>query len=451
MMRIAFLLHRFPAVSETFVVRQIIGLMDSGHDVHIYSERYPTDGFESAQTEMKTYNLAARTTYLEAEMPPASGHWSMPAWPVTGETWLPGASQSIQNSDRILRAVPVLRRCFVAVPELTIAAIDPDQYGEQALSLESLYHLHSLLRRPSEYDMIHAHFGPVANSFRFARALWKAPLVVTFHGYDFSMTPRALGPGVYRRLFQDVDAVMTISEYAQARLEELGCPPEKLHVIRMGLCLDDFPFRARDRTDGEPVRILTVGRLVEKKGLEYALRAVARVRRQCPALRYNIIGDGPLKPKLQQLVDELELGSIVTLCGAKDGDFVRRKMAESHLFLLPSATAADGDQEGIPVSLMEAQASGMPVLSTRHSGIGELVSHGESGFLVPERDVDALADRLSHLIKHSEEWARMGREGRKLVDSRFNMATLTVDLIELYENVRVSFRARYRDKAISVS
>jgi colanic acid/amylovoran biosynthesis glycosyltransferase len=450
-MRIAFLLHRFPAVSETFVVRQITGLMDAGHDVHIYSERYPTDDAESIYAEVRTYNLAARTTYLEAEMPPASGHWSMPAWPVTGETWLPGASQPIQNSDRILRAVPVLRQCFETVPELTIAAIDPDQYGEQALSLETLYHLHSLLRRPSRYDMIHAHFGPVANSFRFARALWNAPLVVTFHGYDFSMTPRALGADVYRRLFQDADAVMTISEYAQARLEELGCPSEKLHVIRMGLRLDDFPFRARDLTDGDPVRILTVGRLVEKKGLEYALRAVARVRRQCPDLRYNIIGDGPLKTVLQRLIDELELGSVVTLCGARDGDFVRRQMAESHLFLLPSVTAADGDQEGIPVSLMEAQASGMPVLSTRHSGIAELVSDGESGFLVAERDVDALAHRLLHLINHREEWAQMGNEGRKLVESRFNMATLTGELIEVYEKVRVSFRARHRDKAISVS
>jgi colanic acid/amylovoran biosynthesis glycosyltransferase len=449
-MRIAFLLHRFPAVSETFIVRQITGLMDAGHDVHIYSERYPTDGCEPTHRDM-TYNLAARTTYLEAEMPPASGHWSMPAWPVTGETWLPGASEPIQNSDRILRAVPVLRRCLEAAPELAIAAIDPDQYGPQALSLETLYHLHSLLQRPSQYELIHAHFGPVANAFRFARALWNAPLVVTFHGYDFSMIPVANGPDVYRQLFQDADAVMTISEYAQARLEELGCPPEKLHVIRMGLCLTDFPFRARHLDGGEPLRILTVGRLVEKKGLEYGLSAVARVRRRYPNLHYNIIGDGPLRPMLQQLIDELDLGLIVTLCGAKDGDFVRQQMAESHLFLLPSATAADGDQEGIPVSLMEAQASGMPVLSTRHSGIVELVSDGESGFLVPERDVDALAERLLHLIKHSEEWARMGHKGRKLVESRFNMATLTGDLVRLYENVRETFRERYRDKAICVS
>jgi colanic acid/amylovoran biosynthesis glycosyltransferase len=189
---------------------------------------------------------------------------------------------------------------------------------------------------------------------------------------------------------------------------------------------------------------LTVGRLVEKKGLEYAVRAVALARRTCPNLRYEIIGDGPLRPALGELVDKLNLAPIVSLLGAADCDFVRRKMAATDLFMLPSVTANDGDQEGIPVSLMEAQACGLPVLSTRHSGIPELVADGESGFLVAERDVEALASRLTYLIEHPESWPRMGRAGRTIVESRFNIEALNRDLLQIYEHAILKFHRHFK-------
>jgi colanic acid/amylovoran biosynthesis glycosyltransferase len=123
------------------------------------------------------------------------------------------------------------------------------------------------------------------------------------------------------------------------------------------------------------------------------------------------------------------LASNVSLLGAADGDLVRRKMAAADLFMLPSVTATDGDQEGIPVSLMEAQAGGLPVLSTVHSGIPELVADGKSGFLVPERNVEALASRLTYLCEHPNSWLHMGQEGRKIVESRFNIELSNRDLV----------------------
>jgi colanic acid/amylovoran biosynthesis glycosyltransferase len=207
----------------------------------------------------------------------------------------------------------------------------------------------------------------------------------------------------------------------------------------MGVRIEEFPFRTCHLNRGEPVRVLTVGRLIEKKGLEYALRAMRLVIEREMNVCYEIIGDGPLKPTLERHIDELNLASIVTLWGARDIDFVRQRIADSHLFLLPSVTAADGDEEGVPVSLMEAQASGLPVLSTRHSGIPELVADGESGILVPERDAEALAAALVRLIENPEPWDRMGREGRKIVERRFNSTTLARDLVQLYDNMRLSF------------
>src|SRR5262245_27488838 len=206
-MRVAFLLQSFPAVSETFILSQVTGLLDMGHDVHVFAQRRPPEkeNQEPIHPEFQSYDLASRTTYLDSEMPLASAYWSMPVWPFSGETWLPGAERPIANSARLLQAVPALRRCLDAAPELTLEVIDPQQYGAQALSLESLYHLASFLERAPRFDVLHAHFGPVANGFRFARSVCQAPLVVTFHGYDFSQYPRQHGEGVYRRLFQEAD------------------------------------------------------------------------------------------------------------------------------------------------------------------------------------------------------------------------------------------------------
>ena len=441
-MRIAFLLHSFPAVSETFILGQITGLLDLGHDVHIYAQRRPPNGESGPiHSDFHSYQLASRTTYLDSEMPEESGYWSMPVWPFSGETWLPGAERPISNSARLMRAVPVLRRCLDAAPQLTLEVVDPDQYGPQAVSLEALYHLSSFLDRPPEYDVLHAHFGPVANEFRFARAVWKTPLVVTFHGYDFSVVPRLHGSDVYSRLFRDADAVMGISEYAIQKLRQIGCPAQKLSVLHTGVCLAKVPFRARRLQAGEPVRILTVGRLVEKKGLEYALRAVATVRCKHPSIRYEIIGEGPLRPALESLIGQLDLGSVVTLRGAMKAEMVHRTFAESHLYILASVTAADGDQEGIPVSLMEAQACGLPVLSTRHSGIPELVADGGSGFLVDERNADELADRLLYLIENPRQWPAMGERGRKIIEAQFDIDALNRDLLRLYDGAISRFRS----------
>src|SRR5204863_6331661 len=125
-------------------------------------------------------------------------------------------------------AVPTLRACLEAVPDLTISVLDPDQYGEQALTLEALFHLARLLKENKPFDVVHAHFGPVGRSFAFAPALWRVPFVVSFHGYDFCTFPRTHGPKVYERLFTAANAVTVNSDYTRGRVRALGCPDAKL-------------------------------------------------------------------------------------------------------------------------------------------------------------------------------------------------------------------------------
>lgn len=435
-LRIAIFVSSFPVLTETFIMRQIIGLLDSGHEVDIFADTRAESG--TVQPEINAHHLLERATYMD--MPPEAAPYEMPVWPIIGRTWLPGSEKSIFNFVRVARAFPKWLRCLIKSPQLTRQVLARSEYGFRAASLSCLYRLARLCGISRRYDVLHAHFGPVANSFRFARALWRAPLVLSFHGYDICVTPRAEGPDVYRNLFRDADTVTINSEYARGLVRELGCPPNHIKYLRYGVEMDAYACPERPRAPGKPVRLLTVGRFVQKKGIEFGLRAVAIARQKHSELHYDIVGDGPLRSSLQKLATELGLNNHVTFHGFKDNHFNRQLMTRAHIFALPSITADNGDQENTPISLIEAQASGLPVLSTRYSGIPEIVLDGKSGFLVPERDTPALAEKLLLLIERPELCNQFGACGRKHVEAQFELHQANQDLVRLYEETRERFR-----------
>jgi len=182
-------------------------------------------------------------------------------------------------------------------------------------------------------------------------------------------------------------------------------------------------------------QIVIIGRLVEKKGIGYALQAISRVIAAGRALSCTIIGAGPLRGALERLIGELGIGAHVRMIGSKSHDEVMQVMAQSHILVAPSVTAADGDEEGIPNTLKEAMAMGLPVISTLHAGIPELVENGVSGFLVPERDAEALAERLQRLVDHPETWTAMARAGRCRIEAEFDIDRLNDELLILYQGV----------------
>jgi len=425
----------FPVVSETFVVRQILELLNVGHDVDIYADCRGDPGMP-APPEVLAHGLLERTTFID--MPAETAPWEMPVWPVTGRTWPPGSASSVHNSIRVARAIPKFFRCLVRSPGLTFQTLRPAEYRYQANSLSALHRLAALSRVSGKYDVLHAHFGPVGNSFRFARELWHAPLVVSFHGYDFSTAPRNEGADVYRRLFATADGITVNSDYTRQRVEKLGCPTAKLHKLPVGLDMNTFPFHERTPKPDEPVRILTVARLTAIKGHEFVIRAMARLCGQRRLVHYDIVGDGPLRKKLERLVEESHLAAQVTFHGALNSDEVRRLMTAAHIFVLASVSV-EGDQEGQGLVLQEAQASGLPVVATQHGGLPEGMLEDQSGFLVPERDVDALTERLEHLLGHPETWPAMGRAGRRFVESRYDIRKLNVLLETIYSGMIGAF------------
>lgn len=407
-MKIAFIVGAFPALSETFILNQITGLIDLGHEVDIYSRMTPSKG--KVHPAVENYKLYARTYYLN-DVPE-------------------------NKIKRILKALRLLAINFHKSQLTILKSLNIFKYGREALSLYLFYHAVAFLRK--RYDIIHCHFGPNGNFGITLREIGiHGKLITSFHGYDVNVANVINQDDCYTQLFKYGDLFTTNTEFTKKRVLGLGGDFKKIRILPVGLYLDKFPYRERVIRTREAIRILTVARLVEKKGLEYSIRAVAKVVNKHPKceIEYKIAGEGFLKNELKTLISELGMEDKIKLLGWCDQDEVRKLFGESHIFILSSVTAENGDREGQGLVLQEAQAVGMPVISTLHNGIPEGVQDGQSGFLVPERDVDALAEKLEYLILHPEIWPKMGRAGRKYVEEYYDINKLNLQLVKIYEDL----------------
>jgi colanic acid/amylovoran biosynthesis glycosyltransferase len=202
----------------------------------------------------------------------------------------------------------------------------------------------------------------------------------------------------------------------------LSTVDQKLGSARLGINCEAFEFRPRALAGGAPLRVITVGPMTEKKGHRYTIRAVATLSSRRPDLdvRLDVVGDGPLFVEMRELVASLRLGARVVFHRGVSKGAVRNLHGRAHVFVLHSVTARGGDTDDLPVSVMEAMAVGLPVVSTRHSSIPALVAHGVSGLLVEERDVEGTADSIERIADNPELAMRMGAEGRRIVARDFN-------------------------------
>lgn len=286
------------------------------------------------------------------------------------------------------------------------------------------------LIKKENFVLIHALFGTDGIRALPYKKKFNIPLITDFRGNDASGIP-ARRPGMYRHLFADGDLFLARSKGMKKDLIALGCPPEKILVHHSGIAVDRFEYKERTATDGS-IRILFAGRLTEKKGAEFALRSFVEAREKYKSIELTMIGDGPEANKLRNFIKTMDLNTHVHFLGAQSHDRVIAEMQRSHILLLPSKTARSGDKEGIPNVLMEAMATGMPVLSTFHAGIPELVEHGKSGYLVPEGDLASLTEGLLYLIERQNLWQYFGKNGREKVEKDFNIYIQTEKLERIY-------------------
>lgn len=280
-------------------------------------------------------------------------------------------------------------------------------------------------------SLVHAHFGTsITPAHAIARAL-DLPLLVTFHGHDIATVPRD-ERGAQRRAsaLQRVDRAIAVSEFIAARLRESGCPPDRIVVHRIGVDTDRF---APDSITPEAGRILFVGRLVAKKGLPHLLRAFRDVQHAVPAAELLVVGDGPLRETMEQLANELRLR--VRFTGVQTPDEVLLHMRSSALLAAPSIVTASGDAEGLPITIMEAMSTGLPVVAFPSGGSGEGVQDGVTGRLLPAGDERALADALIELLTDEPMRSRMATAARQLALRQFSLAQQTGLLEEIYDSV----------------
>lgn len=298
------------------------------------------------------------------------------------------------------------------------------------------YNLPDLLR---EHDpvLVHVYYGHKAVKYREMLKAWGGPWLVSFHGVD---VVKFLDRPGYRdelgEVFAEARLVLARSESLLAALEELGCPREKLRLNRTPLPLGDFPFEERASRPDSPPLLIQASRLVAKKGLLTTVEAVRRLQPDWPGLKFAVCGEGPMEDRLRQAVSEAGLDDVVDLRGWLDGPALAAAYRAADLFLHPSETTPQGDREGVPNSLLEAMATGLPVVATRHGGIPEAVRDGEDGVLVGERDPAALAAAIGDLLKNSERRLVMGRSAAARVREVYGAEAAVSALEDCYEAAR---------------
>ena len=286
--------------------------------------------------------------------------------------------------------------------------------------------------------ILHAHFGVEGVYIAPTAKALGVPLVTTLHGFDVTIAKKQLLASrkpswinyvTWRTsLFETGALFACVSEYIRRRAIEWGYPAERTVVLPIGVDTDlikPVPFV-------EQPRIVHVARLVEVKGTADLLRAFATVRRRLPAAELVIVGDGPLRAELGALAAQLGVGEAVRFLGAQPHAEVLAQVGAARVLCLPSATAPNGAPEGLGMVLLEAAAAGRPVVGTDHGGIPEAVVDGVNGYLVPERDVAALADRLLAVLVDPDLSERFGAAGRAMVERRFDLHTQTAKLESLY-------------------
>jgi colanic acid/amylovoran biosynthesis glycosyltransferase len=286
--------------------------------------------------------------------------------------------------------------------------------------------------------LLHAHHGPNGlKALPIVRNL-KIPMVVTFHGSDITITDLRhektyLGFRHYlankKKLRTSSATFLAVSRFVQQKLLDQGFPPEKVHLVYTGIDVEKF---RPDSTETRPI-ILVVGRCVEFKGQEFAIRAAAEVQKQMPEAELVLIGDGPLRAELQTLAKQLLRR--YQFLGARNAQQVREWMSRSSLLCMPSVTTLSGAAEGFGMVVAEAQAMGKPVVAFRSGGIPEIVDHGVTGFLAEERDYKSLAEHLLVLLQDEELKKRFGLAGRERMLRMFDLQPCTKKLQKVYAAV----------------
>ncbi len=294
-----------------------------------------------------------------------------------------------------------------------------------------------------QVNVIHAHFGRAGYLAINAADRAKLPLITSFYGYDvaqYGKLPK--WQRNYRRLFERGDLMLCLGPNMQRDLIELGCPQEKTRIHHLGVDIRNIEYRPRVWNGQEPLRVLIAAAFRPKKGIPFALQALGQFRREVD-LQITLIGDTldtpdsmPEKQKILATIEAQALSDCTAVLGFKPYQFLLEEAYNHHVFIAPSITADDGDMEGTPMALADMAATGIPIISTRHADIPELIVDGNTGLLADERDTEGLVQHLRWLVSNQDQWETITREGRQHIETEFDLHVQAERLASIYDSLR---------------
>ncbi len=417
-MRALILVHTFPSRTQTFVLNQVVGLLRLGCDVRVLAKESDFPDPTWAPPEIAAAGLFDRITYLRHR-----GRRGLAG--LLGEA-LSLAGYGLRHPLRARRALGVAVRTgdFSALQGLLAARALAEQ---------------------GPFDVMHCQFGSIANmAVMLDRAgIVRAPIVASFRGSDLTSYVRRR-PRAYRLLAAIVARALPVCTPFAASLAALGMAPERIEVHFSGVDTARFPFRERKAPAGRPLRLAAIGRMTAKKGFRHLIDAVRILRESGRSVVLTLAGDGPELQSLERQVERASLESIVRFEAWVPHERIAAFLNEHDLLVAPSVTDPSGDREGIPNVLKEAMACGLPVIASRHSGIPDLIEDGAQGFLVPEGDPCAVADRIAALADNPALWPTLSAAARHRIERLFDRDALNTRLLEIYREVAAEASAGRR-------
>ncbi len=393
MPKVAYLFERFPSFGQTFCYREVAELDRQGVDVHIYSIRRPS----GEPKQDWNPHLVERVHYLPEEKVLVSEiDEKLRAGKVP-----PPAADAIRNWDRQPDFLRLYQAAYVG-----------------------------LRLREAGLNHIHAHFAGMASRTAYwIEQFFGIPFSFTAHANDI-FAPRGFVVSL-ARLMEKAAAIITVSDFAAKALRE-QFPQSAARIHRVYNGVDLARFHPSDFGSGTP-SIVSVGRLIEKKGYQDLVAACGLLRERGRRFHCLIIGEGPLEQQLREQIHGRGLEEVVSLVGPETQSQIALRLAHATIFVLPCAHEQSGGMDNLPTVIMEAMAAGLPVISTPIAGVPEMVEDGVNGILVPEHDPAAISSAIEQLISDPEQARRLGDRGREIARKKFSIETTVRALRQVFE------------------
>lgn len=399
----------FPSFPENYVLWHIMELVRSGQMVDVLTDRFLPENAH-LQPEIQLYNLLDLVV----------GHNA--------------PSGSLRR--RRLQAPLTAARALYRSPRIGAKAILSSLQGKGAGVLQALRHIERT-PRPIRYDTSHAYFalpGRRLQILRDAGAI-RGPIVVSFLGYDITSMPSYTPLSYYRPMFDRAEVLSVSSNYMMSQLERLGVDPNRITKLPIGLPIRYFDYTPRSDKYSSRLEIITAARLVEVKGLDVGLKALAILKHKDIDFHWHIYGNGDQRHMLEELRTSLKLENHVSFHGFKPLQDIREHMKSAHLAFYPGKRSKEGAEEAVGGSILEAQASGLPVITTTAGGAKEALQDGVSGFVGESENAEHLAALIRNFASIPERWEEMGAAGRTFIESTWDSEYLNSKWLALYRSL----------------